>query len=161
MNTKQKYLQLLKIPTDWQVDHFRPDKQATPAQGGEGNQFGWVAQPPSLLFYLACLLSLLVSVERATRVLWKVKFSNIYYWRKMKSNKRVLLAVRLTSLLERNSRRVCEIGVGIFGEGKYLDHMYEVDPYVYLPTIVNKLLSLEIRVVVRCEIFRCVSIYCF
>ena len=66
----------------------------------------------------------------------------------MNSNKRVLLAVRLTSLLERNSRRVCEIGVGIFGEGKYLDHMYEVDPYVYLPTIVNKLLSLEIRVVV-------------
>ena len=64
----------------------------------------------------------------------------------------VLLAVRLTSLLERNSRRVCEIGVGIFGEGKYLDHMYEVDPYVYLPTIVNKLLSLEIRAVVRCEI---------
>ena len=79
----------------------------------------------------------------------------------MNSNKRVLLAVWLTSLLERNSRRVCEIGVGIFGEGKYLDHMYEVDPYVYLPTIVNKLLSLEIRVVLRCEIFGCVCIYCF
>ena len=79
----------------------------------------------------------------------------------MNSNKRVLLAVRLTSLLERNSRRVYEIEVGIFGEGKYLDHMYEVDPYVYLTTIVNKLLSLEIRVVVRCEIFGCVSIYCF
>ena len=72
-----------------------------------------------------------------------------------------MLAVRLTSLLERNSRRVYEIEVGIFGEGKYLDHMYEVDPYVYLPPIVNKLLSLEIREVVRCEIFGCVSIYCF
>ena len=27
VNTKHEYLQLLNIPTDWQVDHFRPEEQ--------------------------------------------------------------------------------------------------------------------------------------
>ena len=61
------------------MDHFRPDEQH---RLGAEKETSLVELRNLLVYYstlLAYLLSILVSVERATRVLWKVKFSNIHY----------------------------------------------------------------------------------
>ena len=137
VNSKHKYLQLLKIPTDWQVDHFRPEEQH---RLGAKKETSLVELRNLLVYYSPTLLACSVYWSR-----WKGQHECCGKWSfqifiidiKWKATGGFGWLWGLTSLLERNSRRLYDIGVGIYREGKYLDHTKWILMFIFQKSSTN------------------------